>query len=140
MAVRLKKIELTVFQRFFRTETVGGLILLLFGFAALVLANSPLAKAYERLWDIPRTVGIVDHSLSLTLHQWINDGLMAVFFLLVGLEIKRELLAGELSSPKQAALPLACAPESIPARAPEEMARRSERQIPSSFVRGTTIH
>jgi NhaA family Na+:H+ antiporter len=109
MAVRLKKIELTVFQRFFRTETVGGLILLLFGCAALALANSPLAEAYEHLWDIPITIGIVDHSLSLTLHQWINDGLMAVFFLLVGLEIKRELLAGELSSPKQAALPIACA-------------------------------
>ena len=109
MRVRLKKIELTVFQRFFRTETVGGLILLLFGFAALALANSPFAEAYERLWDIPLTIGIVDHSLSLTLHQWINDGLMAVFFLLVGLEIKRELLAGELSSPKQAALPIACA-------------------------------
>ena len=109
MAVRLKKIELTVFQRFFRTETVGGLILLLFGCAALALANSPLAEAYEHLWDIPLTIGIVDHSLSLTLHQWINDGLMAVFFLLVGLEIKRELVAGELSSPKQAALPIACA-------------------------------
>jgi NhaA family Na+:H+ antiporter len=109
MRVRLKKIELTVFQRFFRTETVGGLILLLFGCAALALANSPLAEAYEHLWDIPLTIGIVDHSLSLTLHQWINDGLMAVFFLLVGLEIKRELLAGELSSPKQAALPIACA-------------------------------
>ena len=109
MRVRLKKIELTVFQRFFRTETVGGLILLLFGFAALALANSPFAEAYEHLWDIPFTIGIVDHSLSLTLHQWINDGLMAVFFLLVGLEIKRELLAGELSSPKQAALPIACA-------------------------------
>jgi Na+:H+ antiporter, NhaA family len=104
-----KKIQPTIFQRFFRTETVGGLILLFFGFAALALANSPLAKAYEHLWNIPLTVGIVDHSLSLTLHQWINDGLMAVFFLLVGLEIKRELLAGELSSPKQAALPLACA-------------------------------
>jgi Na+:H+ antiporter, NhaA family len=109
MAVRLKKIELTVFQRFFRTETVGGLILLLFGFAALALANSPLAEAYEHLWDIPLTIGIVDRSLSLTLHQWINDGLMAVFFLLVGLEIKRELLAGELSTSKQAALPIACA-------------------------------
>ena len=109
MAVRLKKIELTAFQRFFRTETVGGLILLLFGCAALALANSPVAEAYEHLWDIPLTIGIVDHSLSLTLHQWINDGLMAVFFLLVGLEIKRELLAGELSSPKQAALPIACA-------------------------------
>jgi NhaA family Na+:H+ antiporter len=109
MALRLKKIELTVFQRFFRTETVCGLILLLFGFAALALANSPFAEAYEHLWDIPLTIGIIDHSLSLTLHQWINDGLMAVFFLLVGLEIKRELLAGELSSPKQAALPIACA-------------------------------
>jgi Na+:H+ antiporter, NhaA family len=104
-----KKIQPTIFQRFFRTETVGGLILLFFGFAALALANSPLARAYEHLWDIPLTVGIVDHSLSLTLHQWVNDGLMAVFFLLVGLEIKRELLAGELSSPKQAALPIACA-------------------------------
>ncbi len=104
-----KKIQPTIFQRFFRTETVGGLILLFFGFAALALANSPLAKAYEHLWNIPLTVGIVDHSLSLTLHQWINDGLMAVFFLLVGLEIKRELLAGELSSPKQAALPITCA-------------------------------
>lgn len=105
----VKKIQPTIFQRFFRTETVGGLILLFFGFAALALANSPLAKAYEHLWTIPLTVGIVDHSLALTLHQWINDGLMAVFLLLVGLEIKRELLAGELSSPKQAALPIACA-------------------------------
>jgi NhaA family Na+:H+ antiporter len=109
MAFRPKKIELTVFQRFFRTETVGGLILFLFGFAAFTLANSPFAEAYARLWDTPLTIGIVDHSLSLTLHQWINDGLMAVFFLLVGLEIKRELLAGELSSSKQAALPIACA-------------------------------
>jgi Na+:H+ antiporter, NhaA family len=109
MAVRLKKTELTVFQRFFRTEAVGGLILVVFAFAALALANSPLAEAYEHLWDIPLTVGITHHSLSLTLRQWINDGLMAVFFLLVGLEIKRELLGGELSSPKQAALPIACA-------------------------------
>jgi Na+:H+ antiporter, NhaA family len=105
----IKKIPPTIFQRFFRTETVGGSVLLLFGIAALALANSPLAEAYERLWRIPLTVGIIDHSLSLTLHQWINDGLITLFFLLVGLEIKRELLAGELSSVKQAALPIACA-------------------------------
>src|SRR5947209_19176222 len=109
MAVRLKKIPQTIFQRFFRTETIGGLILLLFGLAALGLANSPLADGYEQLWQTPLTVGISDHSLSLTLHQWINDGLMAVFFLLVGLEIKRELLVGELASVKSAALPIACA-------------------------------
>jgi Na+:H+ antiporter, NhaA family len=105
----VKKIQPTIFQRFFRTETVGGLVLLLFAIAALVLANSPLSEAFEHLWQIRLTVGIVDHSLSLTLHEGINDGLMAVFFLLVGLEIKRELLAGELSSAKQAALPIACA-------------------------------
>jgi NhaA family Na+:H+ antiporter len=105
----VKRIQPTIFQRFFRTETVGGSVLLLFAIAALVLANSPLAKAYEHFWQIPLTVGIVDHSLSLTLHQWINDGLMAVFFLLVGLEIKRELLVGELASVRKATLPIACA-------------------------------
>ena len=109
MAVLLRKIQPTVFQRFFRTETIGGSILLLFGIAALVMANSPLANAYEQLWQTTLTVGIVDHAMSLTLHQWINDALMAVFFLLVGLEIKREFLVGELVSPKKAALPIACA-------------------------------
>ena len=109
MPARLKKIPLTIFQRFFRTETLGGLVLLGFGLAALAIANSPLSEAYNHLWEIPLTLGIVPHELSLSLHDWINDGLMAVFFLLVGLEIKRELLAGELSSAQQAALPIACA-------------------------------
>jgi NhaA family Na+:H+ antiporter len=83
--------------------------LLLFGIAALVLANSPLADAYARLWRVPLTVGIAEHSLSLTLHQWINDGLMAFFFLLVGLEIKREFIVGELASLRKASLPIASA-------------------------------
>ena len=109
MPARLKKIPLTIFQRFFRTETLGGLVLLGFGLAALAIANSPLSEAYNHLWEIPLTLGIAPHELSLSLHDWINDGLMAVFFLLVGLEIKRELLAGELSSARQAALPIACA-------------------------------
>ena len=109
MPAQLKKIPLTIFQRFFRTETLGGLVLLGFGLAALAIANSPLSAAYNHLWEIPLTLGIAPHELSLSLHDWINDGLMAVFFLLVGLEIKRELLAGELSSAQQAALPIACA-------------------------------
>ena len=105
----VKKIQPTIFQRFFRTETAGGSILLLFSIAALVLANSPLAEAYERLWQTRWAFGIIEHSLSLTLHQWINDGLMAVFFLLVGLEIKRELIVGELASARKAVLAIACA-------------------------------
>lgn len=105
----VRKIQPTIFQRFFRTETAGGSVLLLFGIAALVLANSPLADAYARLWRVPLTVGIAEHSLSLTLHQWINDGLMAFFFLLVGLEIKREFIVGELASFRKASLPIASA-------------------------------
>jgi NhaA family Na+:H+ antiporter len=109
VAVHSRKIQPSIFQQFFRTETVGGLVLLFFAIAALILANSRLAEGYEQIWKIPLTVGIGNHSLSLTLREWINDGLMAAFFLLVGLEIKRELLGGELSSAKQAALPIACA-------------------------------
>jgi NhaA family Na+:H+ antiporter len=109
MAVRLRKLPPTIFQHFFRTETASGSVLLLFGIAALALANSPLAAPYAGIWRIPLNVGIADYSLSLTLHQWINDGLMAVFFLLVGLEIKRELVVGELASVRKAALPIACA-------------------------------
>ncbi|MGB9476572.1 MAG: Na+/H+ antiporter NhaA [Candidatus Udaeobacter sp.] len=105
----VRKIQPPIFQHFFRTETVGGSVLLLFAIAALVLANSPLADAYEHFWQIRVTVGIVEHPLSLTLHDWINDGLMAMFFLLVGLEIKRELIVGELASVNKAALPIACA-------------------------------
>ena len=109
MLTRLKKVPLTIFQRFFRTETLGGLVLLGFGLAALAVANSPWHEFYNHIWEIPLTLGLAPYEISLSLHEWINDGLMAVFFLLVGLEIKRELLAGELSSPRQAALPIACA-------------------------------
>jgi NhaA family Na+:H+ antiporter len=99
--------HLPLFQRFFRTEAAGGGLLLLSACAALIVTNTAWAEDYHRLWAIPVGINVMNHSLSLTLHDWINDGLMAVFFLLVGLEIKRELLAGELSSPRQAALPLA---------------------------------
>jgi Na+:H+ antiporter, NhaA family len=97
----------TFFQQFFKTEAAGGVLLLVSAGAALIAANSPWAEAYHGMWAARVTIGAGGHDLSLTLHQWINDGLMAVFFLLVGLEVKRETLAGELSSPRQAALPIA---------------------------------
>jgi len=97
------------FQEFFKTEAAGGALLLFCACAALAVANSPWAGAYHHLWAATITVGAAGHDLSLTIHEWINDGLMALFFLLVGLEIKREALAGELASPRQAALPIAAA-------------------------------
>lgn len=95
------------FQRFIQTESAGGILLLISATAALAFANSPWAGVYNRFWSTPFGVSMPDHALSLTLHEWINSGFMAVFFLLVGLEIKRQLVAGELSSPRQAALPIA---------------------------------
>jgi NhaA family Na+:H+ antiporter len=95
------------FQRFIQTEAAGGVLLLLSATAALIAANSPWADAFEHLLSIPIGVSLPDHALSLTLHEWINDALMAIFFLLVGLEIKRQLIAGELSSLRLATLPIA---------------------------------
>ena len=95
------------FQEFFQTEAAAGVLLVVCAGAALGAANSPWADAWHHLWNTPIVLAAGAHAVSLTLHQWINDGLMAVFFLLVGLEIKREVLAGELSSPRQAALPIA---------------------------------
>jgi NhaA family Na+:H+ antiporter len=95
------------FQQFIKTEAAGGVLLLLSASVALIAANSPWAGAYEHFWSIPFGFSLPDHSLSLTLHEWINDGLMAIFFLLVGLEIKRQLVAGELSSLRLATLPIA---------------------------------
>ena len=110
MTVRVEESASTnPFQEFFRTEAATGALLVFCAAAALGIANSSWADAYHRLWETPIAVVGGGHTLSLTLHQWINDGLMAVFFLLVGLEIKREALAGELASPRQAALPIAAA-------------------------------
>ena len=97
------------FQEFFKSQAAGGILLLVCACAALVAANSGLAHRYHDLWSTRVAIGAGGRDLSLTIHQWINDGLMAVFFLLVGLEIKREALAGELASPRQAALPIAAA-------------------------------
>ena len=95
------------FQRFAAIESSGGIVLLICTVVALAWANSPWAESYHRLWEISASVGVGGRGVSFTLHHWINDGLMAVFFFLVGLEIKREMLVGELASVRHAALPIA---------------------------------
>ncbi|HEX6913118.1 MAG TPA: Na+/H+ antiporter NhaA [Longimicrobium sp.] len=100
---------LSPFARFAKTESSGGIVLIAATIVAIVWANSPWGAAYEHLWETPVTVGFGSYALTYPLHYWINDGLMAVFFFLVGLEIKREFLVGELASVKRAALPIAAA-------------------------------
>ena len=102
----------TVFERaqrvlveFFRLEAAGGIVLILAAVLAMVAANSPLAHAYEVFRDTP----LGGEGWGKSLHWWINDGLMAVFFLLVSLEIKREVVSGQLSNRAQLALPVVCA-------------------------------
>jgi NhaA family Na+:H+ antiporter len=97
------------FQQFFQTEAAGGALLLVSACVALAVANSAWGSTYHRLLAVTMAMDGGGHVLSLTVHQVINDGLMAVFFLLVGLEIKYELLAGELASARRAALPVAAA-------------------------------
>lgn len=97
------------FQQFFATTAAGGIVLLACTAVALVWANSPAAASYHHLWETEVGLGAADLAITLSLHAWVNDGLMAVFFFLVGLEIKREVLVGELSSRRNAALPVAAA-------------------------------
>jgi len=96
---------LAPFERFAQPERLGSVLLLAAMIVAILWANSPWRGAYFGLWEAKLTVG----SLAMSLQHWINDALMVVFFLLVGLEIKRELLIGELSTAKQASLPLIAA-------------------------------
>ncbi len=97
------------FRRFFSTSASGGLLLLASTAVALVWANSPWAASFHQLWETPFSIGTPTWGLTLSLHDWVNDGLMAIFFFLVGLEIKREVLVGELSTRRSATLPVAAA-------------------------------
>src|SRR6516225_9674375 len=97
------------FVRFARMEAASGILLLASTVAALVWANSPWAESYHALWNVQIPAGFGRFILSESGHQWINDGLMSIFFFLVGLEIKREVLIGELSSLRQAAFPFIAA-------------------------------
>jgi len=96
-------------RKFMSVQSASGVLLLGAAVAALIVANSPLAWLYEQALEIPMQVRVGSLDLHKPLLLWINDGLMAVFFLLVGLEIKRELLEGELSTRSQAILPVIAA-------------------------------
>ena len=97
------------FQEFAAAESAGGIVLLACTALALGWANSPWSPSYFHLWEHSLSVGFEGGQLIKTLHHWINDGLMVVFFFLVGLEIKREMRVGELASMRQAMLPIAAA-------------------------------
>ena len=97
------------FTQFTHVQSTSGIVLLLASIGALILANSPLAGAFEEIWQLPMAVQLGSFTLSLTLRGVINDGLMAIFFFVIGLEVKRELVLGELRDPRRAALPIAAA-------------------------------
>ncbi len=96
-------------QEFTRLEASGGILLLLFAVLALIWANTPWAAAYFQLWDTEIALRFGTFSLSEHLIEWVNDGLMVLFFFVVGLEIKREITVGDLASVQRAALPIAAA-------------------------------
>ncbi|MVN90597.1 Na+/H+ antiporter NhaA [Mucilaginibacter aquatilis] len=93
-------------SKFIHLEYTSGLVLLFGVVLAIAWVNSPFANSYHHLWEINFSIGFGGDKLSHPLHLWINDGLMAIFFFVIGLELKREFLAGELSSVKKAALPM----------------------------------
>ena len=100
---------LTPLEQFIHKQTTSGVLLMICAVIALTIANSPLHEGYEKLLHKPISIAFSTASFSLSIHHWINELLMALFFLVIGLELKRELLVGELSSPRQALLPIMAA-------------------------------
>jgi Na+:H+ antiporter, NhaA family len=96
-------------KRFISNSTTSGIILFSSALLAMILSNSPWSHAFHQLWEVEFSVGFNGQYITKNLHHWINDGLMAVFFFVVGLELKREIIEGELSTPRKAILPIAAA-------------------------------
>jgi Na+:H+ antiporter, NhaA family len=94
---------------FLKDESISGKLILLATALALLVVNSPLHDVYETFWHLDLNIGLADWGLSQSLRHWVNEGLMAFFFLVVGLEIKREFVSGELRELKMATLPIAAA-------------------------------
>jgi Na+:H+ antiporter, NhaA family len=101
----MSRVALSAIREFLRHEAAGGIVLLAAAVLAFAFTNSPLGGLYQDFFNLHLSVGLGGIGLDKSLNHWINDGLMAIFFFLVGLEIKRELIEGELSSPRDAALP-----------------------------------
>ncbi|MCH7567313.1 MAG: Na+/H+ antiporter NhaA [Nitrospirae bacterium] len=105
MGVRISALT----QEFTRLAAAGGVMLLIFSALALFWANSPFADSYTNFWQTELGISVGNLHLERSLLEWVNEGLMVIFFFVLGLEIKREVTAGELASPKKAALPIAAA-------------------------------
>ncbi len=96
-------------QKFLHIESAAGVVLLACAAIALTIANTPLRENFEALWSTTLTIGVGSFELSYPLWYWVNDGLMVLFFFVIGLEIKREMASGELSNKRAIILPLAAA-------------------------------
>ena len=101
----IDKILNTPFQKYVKIESFSGILLFGATIIAIIWANSPYSHIYESLWQYKIGINTQDFDLTKPLIFWVNDGLMAIFFFLIGLEIKRELLIGELDSLRKAAFP-----------------------------------
>jgi NhaA family Na+:H+ antiporter len=100
---------LTPLEEFIHRQTTSGVLLMICAVIALVIANSPWHEGYEHFLHMPVGISFSTNVFSLSIHHWINEALMAMFFFIMGLELKRELLVGELSTPRQALLPIMAA-------------------------------
>ncbi|MBQ0732767.1 Na+/H+ antiporter NhaA [Aquimarina celericrescens] len=105
----IKKLLLTPFQKFIKIESFAGMLLFGATIVALIWANSPYGEYYENLWQYKIGISFQSFELKKPLILWINDGLMAIFFFLIGLELKRELLVGEINTLKKATFPFVAA-------------------------------
>lgn len=99
----------TLFDTFLKDETIGGKLILIAALLSLIVVNSPLGDSFNQFWHSSLAVGLGSWSMTMDARHWLNEGLMAFFFLVVGLEIKRELVKGELKELKTALLPIGAA-------------------------------
>lgn len=101
----MKKNNQSFIQQFFAMESASGILMIIATIIAMIIANTPLQRFYNLLLELPLTVAIGNFSIAKPLLLWINDGLMAIFFFMIGLELKREFIEGELSNIKKVSLP-----------------------------------